>query len=187
LNIQYWSFYAFNTGKKIGPFEIGDHGGDWEMVEIVLDSGQKPLSLHTTGHSSLESTAWDKVEKNGTHPVLYVEKGGHEAHTSALDAAPFIVHPTWTKGLAILPGEPPQIVGDLVDLGSKLHPKKRFVSYSGLWGSVGATPFSSGYWGPAFNETGMKPDGFLAAWCDDTDRPDENEGGEKECYPADPE
>ena len=64
-----------------------------------------------------------------------------------------------------------------------------FVYYAGLWGSPseyskfaqtvpsGTHPvkdlidklvyISSGYWGPAFNETGEQPPGFIRAWCFD--------------------
>ena len=185
-SIQYWSFYPYNTGKKLGPIEIGYHGGDWEMVEVVLDPQDNPVSLHSTGHTNIEVVAWSAVEKNGTHPVLYTEKGGHEAHSTAQEPPPYIVHPTWSQGLAILPNLPPKPVGKLLDLGTKLKPREPFLLYSGLWGSLGSTPISSGYWGPAFNETGMKQDNFLAAWCDGIDNPDQTNNGKRECYPDDP-
>jgi hypothetical protein len=34
--------------------------------------------------------------------------------------------------------------------------------------------------------TGMKADGFLAAWCDGIEKPDLAENGNRECYPDDP-
>jgi hypothetical protein len=40
-----------------------------------------------------------------------------------------------------------------------------FIQYSGIWGNPGTIFFSSGYWGPAFNETTMGNDGFVTAWC----------------------
>src|SRR5690348_12239963 len=126
------------------------------MVEVVLDSADRPVTLNSTGHTNIEVNSWSAVEKNGTHPVVYTERGGHEAHTTAQEPPPHIIHPTWNRGLAVLPGSSPSVVGGLVDLGTKLHPKERFVLYSGLWGSLGSLGTSSGYWGPVFNETGMK-------------------------------
>lgn len=183
--IQYWSFYAFNTGKKIGPFQVGYHGGDWEMISVVLTSDDLPVSLRATGHTDIQSTPWSSVQKTGTHPIVYTEKGGHECHTSPQEAPPYIIHPTWSGALAVVPGFPDRPVGRLIDLGTKLHPRVRFLDYSGLWGSLGAISISSGYWGPVFNETSMKSDGFLAAWCDGIADPKQAEDGRRECYPDD--
>jgi hypothetical protein len=185
LNIQYWSFYAFNTGKKIGPVTIGSHGGDWEMVETVLDQNKNPTNVRTTGHTNIQSIQWTQLQLQGTHPVLFTEKGGHEAHSTSQEPAPWIVHQTWTNGSSTFPGGSPQPSGPLVDMGSRLKPKVRFLRYSGLWGSLGVTSFSSGYWGPAFNETGMPQDGFLAAWCDQMAPSQQVQSGQKECYPED--
>jgi hypothetical protein len=188
--IQYWSFYSFNTGKKVnlpllGPVEVGYHGGDWEMVAIVLGSDDLPLSITTTGHTQMESVPWGSATKSSTHPIMFTEKGGHEAHTQDQGGGPYIEHPTWNgskvKGLDGVDS----LTGPLIDLGSKLHPKAMFLLYSGLWGSLGATPISSGYWGPVFNETGMRADGFLTAWCNGAADPNASEGGKRECFPDD--
>jgi len=185
--IQYWAFYPYNTGQRVGPIEIGFHGGDWEMVSVFLNSADNPISVHMTGHNSIVSVPWSSIATQNGHPIVYTEKGGHEAHAAPLGApSSYIVHPTWSGGLAIFPGQEPQQVGNLTDLGTKLHPKIQFLAYSGLWGSPGVTPFSSGYWGPAFNETGMGADNYLAAWCDGTGTPDDADGSKKECYPDDP-
>ena len=44
-----------------------------------------------------------------------------------------------------------------------------FIQYSGLWGSPGLTYITSGYWGPAYNETGMNQKStvhaYVPAWC----------------------
>jgi hypothetical protein len=188
--IQYWTFYAFNTGQTIKvpllpSVQIGYHGGDWEMVAVVLGPHDVPLNITTTGHSSIVRVPWNLVTKHGTHPVVYTERGGHEVHADQQNAGPYIEHPTWAGTLVHgLPGGD-AAPGPLVSLGSRLHPTATWLSYSGLWGSLGATPISSGYWGPAFNETGMSSDGFLTAWCIGTAHPQQQEGTKKECYPDD--
>ena len=63
-----------------------------------------------------------------------------------------------------------------------------FLQYSGIWGSPGFLFESSGYWGPAFNETGMRGDFFITAWCGG-DKNDMVKNGivnvniARECYP----
>jgi hypothetical protein len=183
--IQYWSFYAFNTGVKVGPFELGYHGGDWEMVAVVLGPDDAPVGLRMTGHTDLQSVPWPGVSKNGTHPIIFTERGGHEVHAADPGTSPYIVHPTWPGSLVAMAGGIPHPVGPIVDLGTKLHPKVGFLRYSGIWGSIGATPISSGYWGPVFNETGMKSDGFLAAWCDGVADPQLADEGKRECFADD--
>jgi len=184
--IQYWSFYSYNTGKTLGPIELGFHGGDWEMVAVVLNADLVPISVATTGHSTIDSQPWSSIEKHGTHPVFYTEMGAHEAHPTPQWGISYFDHPTWKGALASYQGSVPEVVGDLVDLGTKLAPKAPFLKYSGLWGSLGATPFSSGYWGPAFNETGMGSDGLLAAWCSGIADNTQTINGKRECFPDDP-
>jgi hypothetical protein len=47
---------------------------------------------------------------------------------------------------------------------------QRFIQYSGIWGNPGTLKIFSGYWGPAFNETGAgdfddsSPPRALPAW-----------------------
>ena len=44
--IQYWMFYAFNKGT------LNTHEGDWEMVQIVLDSQDNPIKVMYSQHIS---------------------------------------------------------------------------------------------------------------------------------------
>jgi hypothetical protein len=71
------------------------------------------------------------------------------------------------------------MTGRLLNIGEKRQPLNGqvFIRYSGLWGSPSekSPPIPagnalyvgfSGYWGPAYNETGIRPDKFIAAWAD---------------------
>jgi hypothetical protein len=87
--------------------------------------------------------------------------------------ASLIESQTWTGGRTRWAGRKDwQPSGPLVLLGQKVRPMPgmEWIQYSGLWGTrenTGILPvYRSGYWGPAFNETGMRSDGFLSAWCE---------------------
>jgi hypothetical protein len=83
----------------------------------------------------------------------------------------------------------------LLNLGEKTAPMPgmEFLWYSGLWGTRESSGWfsapRSGYWGPAFNETGMGPQGFITAWCAGMANPDRRalnpagSGTVSECYP----
>lgn len=69
--IQYWMFYVFNEGT------FNNHEGDWEMVQVNLDSTMKAESVGFSQHNNGVSAAWSDVEKNGDSPISYVAKGSH--------------------------------------------------------------------------------------------------------------
>jgi hypothetical protein len=70
--VQYWFFYAFNPGN------LNQHQGDWEMIEIVLDSTEIPQYAVYSQHHAGQRAEWNSVEKgDGTHPRVYVALGSH--------------------------------------------------------------------------------------------------------------
>ena len=69
--IQYWLFYAYNVGP------LNDHQGDIEVVEVFIDLSGTPRTLLCSQHFAGENAAWGDVEKEGTHPVVYVAQGSH--------------------------------------------------------------------------------------------------------------
>jgi hypothetical protein len=79
LVLQYWFFYWFNQFNDL-------HEADWEGMQIVFlaDSAREALALGPTEiglfqHAGGEKARWDheKVEKQGTHPVVYPSAGSH--------------------------------------------------------------------------------------------------------------
>ncbi len=188
LTVQYWVFYPFNTGRNYLGVEFGYHGGDWEMIAVTLDSAGSPISVRCTGHEHIEETPWSQMMKDGSHPIVYAERGGNEMHHERpSNVSDFIDHPTWSGSTVIFPkGGNSSSPGPLIHLGTRLHPTSSIVNYSGLWGSIGTLWFSSGYWGPAFNETDMPDTHFLQAWCSGTRDPSAAENGRNECYPDAP-
>jgi hypothetical protein len=70
--IQYWFFYAFNPGS------LNQHQGDWEMIQIILDSSDSPSYAVFSQHFTGEQASWPDIEKvDQTHPRVYVALGSH--------------------------------------------------------------------------------------------------------------
>jgi hypothetical protein len=79
LVVQYWFFYYFNQFNDV-------HEGDWEGMQISFD-GDMPAQALADGpsqialfqHAGGERADWDdaKVQKEGTHPVVYPAAGSH--------------------------------------------------------------------------------------------------------------
>jgi hypothetical protein len=79
LAVQYWFYYWFNQFNDL-------HESDWEMIQVAFDAAtpaealeRGPSQLAYAQHEGGERRAWDdpRVEKEGTHPVVYVSSGSH--------------------------------------------------------------------------------------------------------------
>jgi hypothetical protein len=192
VTLQYWRFYAYNDA-------LNDHGGDWEGLHVVLDPSLRIGRVLLLTHDALVAPPLSRFELEGTHVRVYSEGGGHATRYSGGGIAArgcakagrctidpdrpvtFIRQETWTGGAVTGPLGTLGETGPLLNLGSKQAPLngQLFVRYSGLWGSPGVLFGTSGFWGPAYNETSMRADGFVTAWCDGMPRALARE----ECYP----
>jgi hypothetical protein len=84
IAIQYWFYYWFNHFNDL-------HESDWEMIQLAFDA-PTPRGALTRGpkvvayaqHGGGETAGWEdaKVEKEATHPVVYVASGPTRASTS---------------------------------------------------------------------------------------------------------
>jgi hypothetical protein len=154
VTLQYWRAYAWNSAHFL--FVDVSHGGDWESVSVVLDSTHAPSAVAFLGHNGI---AYEKtrVQWRGSHPLVWVESGGH----ASLPASPaprgrWTVQETWSGGsMTSFTGDPRGKSGGLKNVGEKSRPRngQYFIQYSGLWAAPHQLFFTSGYWGPAFNET----------------------------------
>ena len=205
ITIQYWRFYAYNSAQFLGHrVGIGSHGGDWEAIHVVLDPTNAPKSVRFLGHRSISTQPWSSLASEGTHVLIKSEKGGHTSvpvrHNDKKALAKLIRQETWTGGHVIWPASQSSkrtsSSGALINLGEKLSPAPgmEFLQYSGLWGTRETgwwfPRLRSGYWGPAFNETGMGRDHFITAWCEGMAKSvresviDKKSQSLKECYPT---
>jgi hypothetical protein len=178
VTLQFWRFYAFNRA-------FASHGGDWEGVHVVLDRDERAVEVGLLGHRTLDEHDPRDLAWEGTHPVVFSEIGGHSSRTSGADIPAegcvdsgvcavdrsdlrtFFRQETWTGGQVVWPSGRVTVGGGLLNVGERSAPLhgQSFLRYSGLWGSPGHFYATSGYWGPAFNETSMRPDGYVTAWC----------------------
>lgn len=204
VTIQYWRFYAYNDAAN-------NHGGDWEGFHLILDKNLKPSKLGLLGHKDISYLNPSDLQWENTHVRIFSEGGGHGSRADPnphldLNQIPpvqpgikakggdgivdpnnpvtFIRQETWTDGNVQWFNGATSKSGALVNLGSKIRPMngQMFIQYSGLWGSPGTFYFTSGYWGPAFNETGMKDDWFITAW--GAGMAGEADMLRRECYPT---
>ncbi len=79
LVVQYWFFWYFNQFNDL-------HEGDWEGMQIAFEANtarralaEGPSEMVLFQHAGGERAGWEdpKVEKEGTHPVVYPAAGSH--------------------------------------------------------------------------------------------------------------
>ena len=79
IALQYWFFWYFNEFNDL-------HEGDWEGMQITFDAsspeealGTEPSEMILFQHAGGERAEWNdaKVEKEGSHPVVYPAAGSH--------------------------------------------------------------------------------------------------------------
>lgn len=187
--IQYWRFYAYNDYQN-------NHGGDWEGVQVHLGTDLRPRTISFLGHVGIENIDAATVQWEGTHPRVYSEPGGHASQSFPYGGGDSFTRQetwaggnvSWTRNVFNHPVGQTTLGGGLVNVGAKIAPMngQYFIRYSGLWGSISDFPIDqtiptrwgdlnartafSGYWGPAYNETGAgeferdSPPRFLPAW-----------------------
>lgn len=136
LWLQYWVFYYYNPKTF---FTVGEHEGDWEMIQLYLDSGGKPLAATYSQHNSRETCAWDDVEKASIRPVVYVAEGSHANYFTAgthsveiWDSGIFVgnINDTARGNAPPQPGPYPQIINSAMS----------WMFWTGRWGQVGGGP-----------------------------------------------
>ncbi|KAI9146195.1 hypothetical protein BKA69DRAFT_1120693 [Paraphysoderma sedebokerense] len=90
LEVYYYAFFPYNRGKDIciglkikgrclgKTTTFGNHIGDWEHVRIQF-TNKVPANMHFRYHSFGIDVPWNdaRIQKIGTHPVVYNALGSH--------------------------------------------------------------------------------------------------------------
>ena len=181
--LEYWLFYPFDLYSVSNPPNEfwQDHEADWETVAVVLDTTGKtprPLLVAASRHCSGARRDWARVERRGTHPVVYVALGSHANYYAAgeipLDRRcwPPVARAIFTayavplrdhvaSGTPVTPGVVPI---------TALSPS--WMTFAGRWGETQYvhfprnTPFAYGLGpaGPAFHALWRKPLQTALGW-----------------------
>lgn len=71
VTIQYWLFYYYNDW-------FNKHEGDWEMVQVVLNTAGEPEWVVLSQHHGGTRRSWSAAQIEGsTHPAVHVALGSH--------------------------------------------------------------------------------------------------------------
>jgi len=144
---QYWFYYAFNPGTW------NNHEGDWEMVQVVV-SGTEPQWVGYSQHESGERMLWADVEREGTHPKVYVALGSHSSYLRSYEGTIGIA------GDAVSGAGAVWVPSDyaLVNVGEVTAPSagNEWLQFAGRWGEF-SLPYEAraeaGPPGPAYRQS----------------------------------
>ncbi len=160
--IQYWLFYVYNNGP------LNNHQGDWEVIQVFLDTAGNPETLLLSQHGAGENARWSDVEQVDGHPVVYVAQGSHanyfRAYQGKLGIESDIVG---SDGKTINPESLELVM--LGEAGS--HPASQsWLDFAGRWGYWGTDEEvvlgRAGPYGPVFNQNGARwdqPESYLSS------------------------
>jgi hypothetical protein len=96
--LQYWFFWYFNQFNDL-------HEGDWEGMQITFEADDPAAALHEEPseiilfqHAGGERADWEdgKVQKEGTHPIVYPAAG---SHATFYDSAVYVENGQHGSGL----------------------------------------------------------------------------------------
>jgi hypothetical protein len=150
--IQYWLFYAYNNGP------LNDHQGDWEVIQVFLDSSGNPSTVLLSQHGSGENAVWADVEKAQTHPVVYVAQGSHANYFRSYQGKIGIENDiVGNDGKTLAPADLNLVI--LSEPGSQPS-SQNWLNFQGRWGYWGTEQEvllgRAGPFGPVFNQDGTR-------------------------------
>jgi hypothetical protein len=160
IALQYFFYYPFNDYNN-------KHESDWERIQVEFPVGDAAAALETepdlvlySQHYGAERADWDddKLELDGTHPVVYVSAG---SHASQYDEGLYLGRSS-TEGFGcdttIGPHDEvrPAVVTIPSDLAAAAEAYP-WTTYRGHWGEVGPQRFYEGPTGPNMKQAWKKP------------------------------
>ena len=147
------------------------HEGDWEGMQVTFDAdtaegalAKGPSEIVLFQHGGGEKGGWDdrKVEKEGTHPVVYPAAG---SHATFFESALFIGNGQGGSGLGCDNTQEPlrRLAVQPVLVPTEPAPGSQFqwLTYTGRWGQK-EKGFNNGPTGPTTKEQWLQP----FAWMD---------------------
>jgi hypothetical protein len=163
--LQYWFFWYFNQFNDL-------HEGDWEGMQLTFESdtasaalGEEPSEIIVFQHAGGERAGWSdsKVQKEGTHPVVYPAAG---SHATFYDSAVWVQNGQNGSGVGCdnttEPLEELRPRPILMPEAAPLHGGRfEWLTYEGRWGEREAG-FNNGPTGPQTKTVWREPFAWMA-------------------------
>jgi hypothetical protein len=159
LVVQYWFFYYFNQFNDV-------HEGDWEGMQISFDADsaaealrQGPDQIALFQHAGGERADWDdsKVQKDGTHPIVYPAAG---SHATFYDDAIYIQNGSHGSGVGCDDTQSPHIESRptplIIPTTAAKGSEFQWLTYLGHWGQR-EKGFNNGPQGPTTKSQWLQP------------------------------
>jgi hypothetical protein len=150
LALQYWFFWYFNQFNDI-------HEGDWEGMQLGFEANsaaealrEEPYEIILFQHAGGERADWEdsKVQKEGTHPVVYPAAG---SHATFYDSAVYVENGQNGSGVGCDNTSEPlrelRLRPILLPHEASTRGRFRWLSYNGHWGER-EKGFNNGPTGP---------------------------------------
>jgi hypothetical protein len=162
--LQYWFYYWYNHFNDL-------HESDWEMIQLAFDDAASveealagtPSHIAYAQHGGGERADWDdeKVEKEGSRPVVYVASG---SHASQYESALYLGRGRQGAGLGCDDTRgPSRLVRPrpvVVSTSPATTSEDAWLTYRGHWGQK-ARGFSNGVGGPNLKTQWREPFGWM--------------------------
>jgi hypothetical protein len=162
--LQYWFFWYFNQFNDL-------HEGDWEGMQITFEAETPATALHEEPneiilfqHAGGERANWEdgKVQKEGTHPIVYPAAG---SHATFYDSAVYVENGQHGSGLGCDNTTEPlrelKLRPILMPNGVKTTGPFAWTSYYGRWGEK-EKGFNNGPTGPQTKHQWHEPFAWMA-------------------------
>jgi hypothetical protein len=116
--LQYWLWFYDNPKNLLG---FGRHEGDWELVQVGLGAEDRPEVVTASAHEGGEARDWERVQRLGAHPVIFVAPFSHANYFES-GAHPYLIGVDNPDGAVdhVLP---------------RVEPFAGWVDWPGRWGS----------------------------------------------------
>jgi hypothetical protein len=162
--LQYWFFWYFNQFNDL-------HEGDWEGMQITFEAEAPAAALHEEPseiilfqHAGGERADWEdgKVQKEGTHPIVYPAAG---SHATFYDSAVYVENGQHGSGLGCDNTTEPlrelKLTPILMPNGVTSTGPFAWTSYYGRWGER-EKGYNNGPTGPQTKHQWHEPFAWMA-------------------------
>lgn len=157
--LQYWFFWYFNQFNDL-------HEGDWEGMQLTFEAdtpaealAEEPSEIILFQHAGGERASWSdgKVQKEGTHPVVYPAAG---SHATFYDSAVYVENGQNGSGVGCDNTSEPvrelRLRPVLLPEAAPARGRFEWLSYEGRWGER-EKGFNNGPTGPATKTVWREP------------------------------